>query len=146
MPKDPDSHSPPGGPDFFPAGARLELVKISPLGAIFRSGREFETGTSVALGIHLCRNRPADTSRFLDLVGTVVDCHRDRTPGLTISAWQVTLLFHGISDRDSTALSTAARHSGSPTPPLPLPPSAPFPPGGFSCFGLDGFPDVCRLN
>lgn len=146
MPKDPDSHSPPSGPDFFPVGAGLELVKISPLGAIFRTCREFETGTSVALGVHLCSNRSADTPRFLDLRGTVVDCHRDGTPGQTVSSWQVTLLFHDLSDRDSTALSTAARQSGSQTPPISVPPAAPFSPCGFSFFGFDGFPDVCGLN
>lgn len=141
-----DSSSPHSGPENFPVVPGLELVTISPLGAIFRARRQFEPGTSLAMGIHLCSSTPIGAPRFLDLRGTVVECHRDRSLTAGGMSWQVTLLFHNLSDTDSSALAAAAQSAPASFDPSDNP-AAPVPPSrGASFFGFDGFPPVCGLN
>ncbi|RYD32885.1 MAG: hypothetical protein EOP86_14675 [Verrucomicrobiaceae bacterium] len=140
MSKHSDSSSPHSGPENFPVMPGLELVNISPLGAIFRVKRRFEPGTSLALGVQLCDCPWAGAPRFLDLRGTVVECHRDRSPSVRGTCWQVTLLFHNVSDTDCSAI--AAAQSTVPAKPA----AAPFLPCGASFFGFEGFPPVCGLN
>lgn len=135
-----DSSSPHSGPENFPVMAGLELVTISPLGAIFRAKRQFEPGTALALGVHLCSSPSAGSPRFLDLRGTVVECHRDRSTPSAEMSWQVTLLFHNISDTESSALSAAAEST------TPHQSAAPAFSCGASFFGFEGFPPVCGLN
>ncbi|MES2709852.1 MAG: hypothetical protein V4726_24865 [Verrucomicrobiota bacterium] len=141
MSKHHDSSSPHSGPENFPVMPGLELVTISPLGAIFRAQRQFEPGTSLALGVHLCATPSAGSPRFLDLRGTVVECHRDRSTPFAEMSWQVTLLFHNMSDTDCSALAAAAAESAAPPPT-----AAPAFPCGASFSGFDGFPPICGLN
>jgi len=120
----------------FPASAaaasrptlpHFELQQISPHGAVFRSNRACEPGTSFAFGIHLPASR---RHRLLDLEAIVVDCHA--TGAGNALRWEVTLLFDGVTPDQESALRAAAR--------LPLPEAEPFPQGAsfFDCAG------VCR--
>lgn len=142
-----DSSSPHSGPENFPVVPGLELVTISPLGAIFRTRQQIEPGTSLAMGVHLLTDAMLTSPRFLDLRGTVVECHRDRSLSSGGMSWQVTLLFHNLSDTDSSALAAAAQSTPPFIPDSTSKPAAPAPPvRGASFFGFDGFPPVCGLN
>jgi hypothetical protein len=118
----------------FPASAaaasrqtlpHFELQQLSPHGAVFRSNRACEPGTSFAFGIHLPSSR---RHKLLDLEAIVVDCHA--TPAATGLRWEVTLLFDGVTPDQESALRAAAR--------LPLHDPEPFP-GCSSFFENAGF-------
>ena len=78
----------------------FELKELSAQGAVFRSGRAYETGTSFACGIHL---PAAGRQRLMGLEAIVVDC---RPAGHT---WELTLLFECVSPRQMSALSAISR-------------------------------------
>ena len=82
----------------------FELQQISPHGAIFRSSRACEPGTSFALGIHLPSSR---RHRLMGLEAIVVDC-RAVGSGSGLS-WELTLLFDSITPAQENALRAAAR-------------------------------------
>ncbi len=102
----------------------FELQQISPHGAVFRSNRACEPGTSFVFGIHLPSSR---RHRLMDLEAIVVDCHA--TEAKTGFGWEVTLLFDSVTRAQEMALRAAAR--------IPLQ-HEPFPHDG-SFFGHDGF-------
>lgn len=102
----------------------FELQQISPHGAVFRSSRACEPGTSFALGIHLPSAR---RNRLMDLEAIVVDC-RAVASGSGLS-WEITLLFDSITPAQENALRAASR--------IQLHPE-PFPPFG-SFFAHEGF-------
>ena len=81
---------------------QFELHQISQHGAVFRSSRACEPGTSFALGIHLPSAR---RHRVMDLEAVVVDCRRSGSnPG-----WEVTLVFDSVTPAQESALRAAAR-------------------------------------
>ena len=95
-----------------PARQRLpwfELQQISKHGAILRSSRACEPGTSFALGIHLPSARH---HRVMDLEAIVVDC---RPSGADLG-WEVTLVFDSVTPAQESALSAAARINLHPEP------------------------------
>ena len=78
----------------------FELQELSAQGAVFRSGRAYEPGTSFACGIHL------PTARRLRLMGLdaiVVDC---RPAG---RSWELTLLFECVRPHQISTLRAIAR-------------------------------------
>lgn len=103
----------------------FELKQISPYGAVFRSGRAYEPGTSFAFGIHLPAAR---RNRLTDLEAVVVDC---RASGAGASLrWEVTLIFESVTPAQLSALRAAARVNLQPEP---------FPWNGSLFAGQDGF-------
>jgi PilZ domain len=78
----------------------FELKELSAHGAVFRSGRAYETGTSFACGIHLPAAR---RHRLMGLEAIVVDC---RPAGRN---WELTLLFESLTPRQMTALRAIAQ-------------------------------------
>ena len=82
----------------------FELQQISPHGAVFRSSRACEPGTSFALGIHLPSSR---RHRLMDLEAIVVDCRA--AAGDSDLGWELTLLFDSVTPAQETALRAAAR-------------------------------------
>jgi hypothetical protein len=116
-------------PWTIPAATRqalphFELQQISPHGAVFRSNRACEPGTSFAFGIHLPSAR---RNRLMDLEAIVVDCRA--AEGGTALGWEVTLIFDSVTPAQVSALRAASR--------LYLP-HEPFPENG-SFFGHGGF-------
>jgi hypothetical protein len=81
---------------------QFELQQISQHGAVFRSSRACEPGTSFALGIHLPSAR---RHRVMDLEAIVVDC---RPSGADLG-WEVTLVFDSVTPAQESALRAAAR-------------------------------------
>lgn len=100
---------------------QFELKQINQHGAVFRSVRPCEPGTSFAFGIHLPAAR---RNRHMDLEAIVVDCHATG-PGADLG-WEVTLLFESVTPAQISALRAAASVNLSP---------APFPLNG-SLFGV----------
>jgi hypothetical protein len=85
---------------------KFELMQISQHGAVFRSGRAYEPGTSFAFGMH----RPsARRNRVMDLEAIVVDC-RPTGEGAGLG-WEVTLVFESVTPAQVSALRAAARIS-----------------------------------
>lgn len=78
----------------------FELQELCAHGAVFRSGRAYETGTSFACGIHLPAAR---RHRLMGLEAIVVDC---RPAG---RSWELTLLFESVSPRQMSALRAIAQ-------------------------------------
>ncbi len=105
---------------------QFELQQLSPHGAVFRSNRACEPGTSFAFGIHLPSSR---RHRLLDLEAVVVDCHA--TGAGNVLGWEVTLLFDSLTPDQESALRAAAR--------LPLHEAEPFPQCG-------SFPDYAGFR
>ena len=83
----------------------FELQQISPHGAVFRSSRACEPGTSFAFGIHLPSAR---RHRLMDLEAIVVDC-RATSGGDTALGWEVTLIFDSVTPAQVSALRAASR-------------------------------------
>jgi hypothetical protein len=80
------------------------LQQISQHGAIFRSVRPYEPGTSFALGIHLPAAR---RNRLMDLEAIVADC-RATGHGADL-AWEVTVVFESVTPAQISALRAASR-------------------------------------
>ena len=94
----------PAAPVAWRMFPHFELRQISPHGAVFRSNRACEPGTSFAFGIHLPSAR---RHRLVDLEAIVVDCRA--AGGDTGLGWEVTLIFDSVTPAQVSALRAASR-------------------------------------
>jgi hypothetical protein len=103
----------------------FELKQLSRHGAVFRSLRAYEPGTSFAFGIHLPSAR---RNRVMDLEAVVADC-RATGAGAELG-WEVTLIFESVTAAQESALQDASRIQPDP---------GPFPLNGSFFGGSGGF-------
>jgi hypothetical protein len=110
----------------------VTLLYLSGQGIVFRSRRHFDTGTKLAIGLHLGKVRedlglsksssPFDDEPFLDIEGFVADCKlmEVMTGG---ASYQVTLLFDSLGDSDEMLIEAIGREvkSKNPAPPCRVP-------------------------
>ncbi|MGI9244555.1 MAG: hypothetical protein ACR2RV_27385 [Verrucomicrobiales bacterium] len=96
----------------------VTLLYLSGQGIVFRSRRQFDTGTKLAIGLQLDKVREDlglsksgsffDLNPFLDVEGFVADCKvMDATPGGV--SYQVTLLFDSLSEADEMLVESIER-------------------------------------
>ena len=96
----------------------VTLLYLSGQGIVFRSRRQFDTGTKLAIGLQLDKVREDlglsksgsffDLNPFLDVEGFVADCKiMDATPGGV--SYQVTLLFDSLSEADEMLVEAIER-------------------------------------
>ena len=87
----------------------VTLLYLSGQGIVFKSLRHFDTGTKLAIGLHLDKIRDDlglskveslfGLNPFLDVQGFVADCKITEVTQ-TGASYQVTLLFDGLDDSD----------------------------------------------
>ena len=96
----------------------VSLLYLSGQGIVFKSRRYFETGTKLALGLHLDKvrgdlglgksNAMFDLNPFLDVQGFVADCKMTEVADGG-GAYQVTLLFDSLDEGDEMLIETIER-------------------------------------
>ena len=96
----------------------VTLLYLSGQGIVFKSRRHFETGTKLAIGLHLDRIRHDlgladsgnlfDINPFLDVQGFVADCKIVEL-GSGGPSYQVTLLFDGLAGADAILVESIER-------------------------------------
>ena len=96
----------------------VTLLYLSGQGIVFKSLRNFDTGTKLALGLHLDKVREDlglqktgslfDLNPFLDVQGFVADCKITEVSPCGAS-YQVTLLFDGLDEPDEMLIEAIER-------------------------------------
>ena len=96
----------------------VSLLYLSVQGIVFKSRRSFDTGTKLALGLHLDKVRGDlgleksealfDLNPFLDVQGFVADCKVTELADGD-AAYQVTLLFDSLDESDEMLIEAIER-------------------------------------
>lgn len=96
----------------------MTLLYLSSQGIVFKSRRHFDTGTKLAIGLHLDKVRQDlglnqagamfDVNPFLDVQGFVADCKITEVAACG-SCYQVTLLFDSIDESDEILIGAIER-------------------------------------
>jgi len=96
----------------------LTLLYLSGQGIVFKSHRSFDTGTKLAIGLHLDKIREDlgiadsahcfDLNPFINVQGFVADCKITET-SLKGAGFQVTLLFDQLSESDQMMVDSIER-------------------------------------
>ena len=101
-----------------------KILSVNEHGLVFRSSKQFEVCSELALGLHIARLRRPGT-RFLNVAGFVVSCERvtnecegARNNEYGEEAYDITIVFErlGEEDRDLLKRICAAKEAASPKP------------------------------
>lgn len=96
----------------------VTLLYLSGQGVVFKSRQNFDTGTKLAIGLHLDKVREDlglqttgslfDLNPFLDVQGFVADCKITEVSP-TDASYQVTLLFDELDESDEMLIEAIVR-------------------------------------
>jgi hypothetical protein len=99
----------------MPESPVSKLLYVNSQGMVFKSVKAFESGSRLAIGLHLRKicgdlgilglNTDSSGNRFLRLEGLVVDCKIMATSPAEHS-YQVTIIFDKLSEEDRLVLKT----------------------------------------